>query len=422
MRLTNHKASGDGAIARRFHFAPLAYSVLEQRCRWLEATLVLWLLAPSLAAAVTFTNLHSFLVTTLGREPQAPVAIGSDGNLYGTTTAGGVNVGQGTVFKITTNGLATLLHTFTGAADGGASASALIQWTDGSFYGTTSGGGTYGSGTVFKITTGGVLTTLVQFTGGNDGGTPAGGLVMGPDGNFYGVTVNGGVWLLGTVFRMAPGGQLTTLLSFANTNGAFPNAPLTVGRDGKLYGTTTGGGVYNGDTLFQISTNGAFNRIRSFGSTESDPYIPYGPLVQGLDGNFYGTAYYGGANNLGCVFKINTSGAFTNLYSFGTVTNTNGNPLDGSNPYGGLVFGSDGNLYGTTETGGTNDPGSGGDGTIFRITSAGVLTTLTLSLMGSMGPHQMLDCCLSAEISMGQLSKVESLLVSRATAPYSRSG
>jgi uncharacterized repeat protein (TIGR03803 family) len=178
-------ASSSGLIASRFYVARLRRAVSAQR-RWLKATLVLWLLAPSFVSAVTFTNLHSFLVKSLGSRPFAPVALGSDGNLYGTTSADGTNGGQGAVFKVTTNGVATLLHTFTGGADGGDAESALVQWTDGSFYGTTRGGGVYSNGTVFKITTNGALTTLVQFTGGNDGSVPVGGLVPCPDGNFMG--------------------------------------------------------------------------------------------------------------------------------------------------------------------------------------------------------------------------------------------
>jgi uncharacterized repeat protein (TIGR03803 family) len=346
-----------------------------RNCR-LSATLVLGLLAPSLATAVTFTNLHSFLVTPYGSQPLAPLALGSDGNLYGTASAGGPNVGQGTVFKITTNGLPTLLHSFTGAADGSDAESALIQWTDGSFYGTTRGGGVFSNGTAFKITTNGILTTLVQFTGGDDGSTPVGGLALGQDGNFYGATEYGGTHGFGTVFRLAPSGQLTTLFAFNDINGSFPLAPLVLGRDGNFYGTTSGGGTYSGGTVFQIATNGALAKVVALGATSSDPQNPEGPLVQGADGTFYGTAYDGGSNGQGCVFKITSSGALTNLYSFGTFSDSNGNPMDGSHPAGGLVFGSDRNLYGTTESGGTNDPSSGGDGTIFRITPAGALTTL----------------------------------------------
>jgi uncharacterized repeat protein (TIGR03803 family) len=356
-------------ISEEFRFRGLTVSALA-------CYLVLSLLAPSLADAVTFTNLHSFLVKSLGSRPLAPVALGSDGNLYGTTSADGTNGGQGAVFKVTTNGVGTLLHTFTGGADGGDAESALVQWTDSTFYGTTRGGGVYSNGTVFKITTNGALTTLVQFTGGNDGSIPVGGLVLCPDGNFYGATMNGGSNGFGTVFRLAPNGQLTTILAFRGTNGANPWAPLTLGRDGKLYGTTTAGGAHNDGTVFQITTNGALVTLYSLAPTPSDPYMPEGQLVQGADGNFYGTASSGGINFVGCVFKITTAGVLTTMYSFGTVHDSNGYPLDGSDPVGGLVFGSDGNLYGTTELGGTNEIDYGGDGTIFRITPAGVLTTV----------------------------------------------
>jgi uncharacterized repeat protein (TIGR03803 family) len=378
--MKRHKpaASGNGAVTLLAYFERRGRAASDP-APWLSATLVLWLLGPSFAAAVTFTNLHSFQLAPLGAQPLAPLALGSDGNLYGTTSAGGPNNGQGTVFKMNTNGLATLLYTFSGGADQGLPESALTLGADGCFYGTTSGGGanSLGFGTVFKITTNGVLTTLVQFSGGNDGSTPVGGLVLGPDGSFYGATEGGGAYGFGTVFRLAPNGQFTNLFSFDFTNnGDIPVGPLALGRDGRLYGTTTSGGVYNAGTVFQIATNGALATLRSLGASPSDPQSVEAPLVQGADGSFYGTAYGGGDNRLGCVFRITTSGALTNLYSFGTITNSDGNPLDGAHPFGGLVFGSDGNLYGTTESGGTNALSSGGDGTIFRITPAGALTTL----------------------------------------------
>jgi uncharacterized repeat protein (TIGR03803 family) len=158
-----------------------------------------------------------------------------------------------------------------------------------------------------------------------------------------------------------------------------------LGRDGRLYGTTASGGAHRNGTVFQTTTNGDLLTLYSFAPTPSDPYNPEGPLVQGADGNFYGTAHDGGVKFLGCVFKITTTGVLTTLYSFGTVHDSNGDPLDGSNPVGGLVFGSDGNLYGTTELGGTNEIDYGGDGTIFRITPAGVLTTLYFFYDGADG-------------------------------------
>ncbi|PWU11116.1 MAG: hypothetical protein C5B50_24015 [Verrucomicrobia bacterium] len=338
--------------------------------------MIVWLLVSSQADAVTFTNLHSF--QNVGSRPLAPLALGPDGNLYGTTSGMGSKQSC-TVFKVTTNGLATLLHSFGDQASDGADAeSALIQGVNASFYGTTRGGGYYEAGTVFNITTNGTLATLIEFTGGGDGGTPVGGLSLARDGNFYGATESGGAYGLGTIFRMTPDALLTTLYAFDRTNGATPLAPLVLGGDGSLYGTTTSGGLFNAGTFFQITTNGALSTLDSFVSKPAGVQNPNpeAPLVQGADGNFYGTGYSGGAHGLGCVFRITTNGALTHLYSFGTVTNSSGKPLDGARPRCGLVFGSDGNLYGTTESGGTNDLSLGGDGTIFKITTAGVLTSL----------------------------------------------
>ena len=149
-----------------------------------------------------FTNLHSFLSTD-GANPYAGLTLGSDGYFYGTTYQGGTGGGNGTVFRIATNGALTSLHSFTGGNDGAFPDAVLALGSDGNLYGTTSGGGTnYGSGTIFRMTTAGVLTTLYTFTGGNDGASPGAGLVMGGDGSFYGTTSLGGPNQYGTVFRL----------------------------------------------------------------------------------------------------------------------------------------------------------------------------------------------------------------------------
>jgi uncharacterized repeat protein (TIGR03803 family) len=168
-------------------------------------------------AGVVFTSLHSFQVFYNGENPYAGLVQGSDGNFYGTTYQGGTN-GAGTVFKISTNGALTSLYSFTGGNDGRWPTAGLVQGSDGNSYGTTSEGGTNGSGTVFKISTNGVLASLYSFTGGNDGAYPNAGLVQGSDGNFYGTTANGGGGGAGTVFRLtvAPGFQAVTL-----TNGTL---------------------------------------------------------------------------------------------------------------------------------------------------------------------------------------------------------
>src|SRR5665213_1078577 len=326
------------------------------------------LVAPVLEsrAAVVLTTLHSFHVTTNGAAPQAALVLGGDGYFYGTTAAGGTNGGYGTVFKIGTNGALTSLHSFSGGTDG-SQPEGLVQGSDGNFYGATAPF-FYVNGTVFKISANGALTTLHFFTGGSDGGHPNGGLVEGADGYFYGTTAGGGsnAGNNGTVFKISATGALTTLYSFTGTNdGRGPNGGLVEGTDGYFYGTTAGGGTNGGNgTVFKISTNGALTSLHSF-SGGTDGSQPEG-LVQGSDGNFYGTTDSGGTSyGWGTVFKISATGALTTLYSF---TGTN----DGGGPVAGLAQGSDSYFYGTTEGGGTN----GGNGTVFKISAKGALTTL----------------------------------------------
>jgi uncharacterized repeat protein (TIGR03803 family) len=301
--------------------------------------------------------------------PAAALLQGTNGNFYGTTEYGGAS-GKGTVFQVTTNGTLTTLVSFNGA-NGSHPVAALAAGSDGNFYGTTEYGGTNGNnGTVFQMTPGGALTTLVSFNGTN-GSYPAAGLVLGSDGNFYGTTSlgGGGTNDFGTVFQISPNGVLTSLYSFTNGNdGADPVAGLVQGSDGNFYGTAVGGGTNDSGAIFEISTNGVLTSLYSF-TNGVDGGNPAGGLVQGSDGNFYGTSTYAGNNNLnagsgfGTVFKLTPGGSLTALVAFeGT---------NGSSCVGGLVQGSDGNFYGTTEGGGT-----GVGGTVFQMTPAGVVTTL----------------------------------------------
>jgi uncharacterized repeat protein (TIGR03803 family) len=334
-------------------------------------------------AGALLTTLHSFGVYTNGANPIAGLVQASDGYLYGTTYGGGTNGGNGTVFKISTNGVLTSLHSFTGGNDG-IYPNGLVQGSDGNFYGTTEYGGGGSWGTVFRISTNGVFTTLHSFAGGNDGGWPQGVLVQGSDGNFYGTTSSGGTnsspfdpfhnASFGTVFQISTAGVLASLYSF--TGGGDGNGPnsLVQGSDGNLYGTTSGGGTkgvqYGGyGTFFRITTNGALTTLHSFAG-DIEGQGPVG-LVQGSNGYFYGTTSAGGPNWSGTVFKISTDGALTTLYSF-----TGGN--DGGGPNG-LVQGSDGYFYGTTEEGGNGlspDMWPSGNGTVFRISPNGALTSL----------------------------------------------
>lgn len=361
---------------------------------------VLVTLAPARVAPAqqTFKVLLSFDKAN-GSYPTAGLVQGFDGNLYGTASSGGPNT-AGTVFKLSPAGRLTTLYSFcaqTNCTDGYSPDAGLARASDGNFYGTTYYGGNtrngVGWGTVFKTTSTGMLTTLYSFcaqSGCPDGANPSG-LVLGPDGNFYGTTFYGGVngsgfcSGCGTVFRITAAGQLTTLYSFCAqtdcTDGFFPIAGLVLGADGNFYGTTTGGGDNPGTecnrvgcgTVFKITPAGKLTTLHSFCSAGcADGFFPAAGLIQADDGNFYGTTEFGGANlRYGTVFRITAAGSLTRLYSFCAQPTC----ADGAFPVTSLVQATDGNLYGTTETGGGLGV-NGGSGTVYRITLQGNLTSL----------------------------------------------
>ena len=313
------------------------------------------------APGVTLSTLWSFTGGNSGKFLYSPLAQGRDGNFYGTTIEGGTS-SDGTVFRVNTNGSLTTLFSFNGN-NGATPYGGLALGRDGFFYGTAFSGGSYSNGTVFRITTGGVLSTLTTFNG-NNGMNPVAGLVLGSDGFFYGTAYQGGAYGYGTVFRVSISGALTTLVSFNYTDGAYPSPVLVQGGDGNFYGTTENGGTKGGaGTVFKVTPSGTFTSLYSF-SGGNDGSVPIAGVVQGVDGNFYGTTYQGGTYGFGTVFQLAPSGALTTLYSF-----IGGS--DGTSPWGGLVQARDGNLYGTTQGGGTY-----GFGTVFQIAPTGLLTTL----------------------------------------------
>jgi uncharacterized repeat protein (TIGR03803 family) len=303
------------------------------------------------------------------KNPRGELVEGSAGNFYGTTTFGGTNGENGTVFQMTPSGTLTLLHSF-GGSDGSLPSAGLASGNDGFWYGTAAAGGANGDfGVVFRISTTGDLTVLHSFSG-SDGDAPRAALARGNDGNFYGTTAFGGTnGDHGTVFQITPGGIFTSLFSFNGTNGSRPMSRLVQGNDGAFYGTTSeggsgyGGAIFGGDgTVFRIASGGGFTSLFSFhGNDGSDPEAG---MVKGNDGNFYGTTQSGGANgDNGTVFKISPAGSLTTLHSF--------DGADGNYPLGCLALGSDGNFYGTTA--GDNATAFG---TIFRIAPGGALTTM----------------------------------------------
>lgn len=344
------------------------------------------------------TLLHDFTGTD-GANPLGVLVEGSDGYSYGTTNWGGT-YNEGTIFKMDSSGNLSTLYSFTGGSDGGDVEAGLTLGTDGYFYGVTFQGGAYGAGTVFRVDSLGNLNTLYSFTGGTDGFGPGSSLIQAADGNFYGTTEAGGnlsceIWPIagcGTIFKVDATGHLSTLYSFTGgTDGANPSEALMQAADGEFYGTTLFGGDpscsvsgYTGcGTIFKITSAGSFKLIHEFsGGTEGG--VPFSSLIQAGDGDFYGTATAGGDlscavyasgenyptyTGCGTVFKMDSVGNVTALYSF------KGSPNDGSNPFATLIEGPDGFLYGTTRWGGadTSCPytTNGGCGTIFKVSGPG---------------------------------------------------
>jgi uncharacterized repeat protein (TIGR03803 family) len=329
---------------------------------------------PQARGDVGLVTLHCFGAGVDGSTPNGLV-MGADGSLYGTTQGGG-GYQSGTVFEMSTSGDLTILAGFNSIADGSMPAAPLTPGKNGAFYGSTENDGLYFKGTLFKIDAGGTFTTLAAFDGTNNGANPIGPLVLGGDGSLYGTASWGGAGGMGTVFKLSAEGTLTALVAFDGTNGAQPHGGLALGADGLLYGTTEGYNSCNG-TAFKASTSGQLTTLCSFGNP-GNGYFPIGGLTQGTDGNWYGTTQAGGTNTqdpygvgYGTVFQVTPSGALTTLVSF--------NGANGWSPQAGLVQGSDGNFYGTTAQGGdslTPAFGSTGAGTIFKVTPGGLLTDL----------------------------------------------
>jgi uncharacterized repeat protein (TIGR03803 family) len=318
---------------------------------------------------------------------------GTDGNFYGTSFAGAYS-GGGTFFRVTPTGTLAVLYTFcakNNCADGAAPVGTLVQGTDGNFYGATEFGGAVdnnlcspispGCGTVYKMTPGGKLTTLYSFCSQvsnevcEDGAMPQAGLIQATDGNLYGTTC--GYNCVGTVFKITMAGALTTLHSFSVTDGASPYSQLLQATNGNIYGTTSEGGTLQNGTVFEISTKGTFSSLYSFAGDGQDEgsFTAPNTLIQGANGYLYGTTFSGGKELEGTVFEMTLKGAATLLHTF-CLAQGSGVCPDGASPRAGLALGTDGNFYGTTAAGGAIGTNGFADGTIFRITPTGTLTTL----------------------------------------------
>ncbi|MBS0380725.1 MAG: hypothetical protein JSS29_19770 [Proteobacteria bacterium] len=331
------------------------------------------------------TVLYSFKGADDGADPTTSLIEGRDGNLYGTTGAGGANGSGGTVFRITTAGVLTVLHSFKNATfTDGSVPSGVVQASDGNFYGVTTYGGATGNGTVFQVTPAGAETVLYSFVNGlGDGFNPSGTLIQATDGNLYGTAPYGGAYSNGAIFKVSLSGQESILYSFnASANDGFsPGSGVIQASDGNLYGTTPGNGTnvnVSFGAVFKVTLSGQETLVYTFkGLTASDGQLPDAGVIQGSDGNFYGTTTEGGSGVSGTVFKLTPGGVETVLSNF----NDGGSAaLNGYNPVTSLLQASDGNLYGINNLGGAYNS----DGTVYQVTPQGV-TTLIYSFGANAG-------------------------------------
>jgi uncharacterized repeat protein (TIGR03803 family) len=336
------------------------------------------LLAVTAATAQTYTNLYAYPGTdnnTSGITWPSVMSQGQDGDLYSTIQTNG-SYQYGSVYKMSTSGGYTLLYSFCGEGSPCASTGAnptggvTLGW-DGNLWGTTYNGGKDGAGTAFKMTPAGDLTSLYSFTNGKDDSAPTYTLLQGQDGNMYGVSEAQYEGQYGSFFKLTTKGKISAY-PFDYTDGSSPNLPVQ-GTDLNFYGTTQGGGnaACACGVIYKATAAGKITVLHNFSgyvsSTQYDGARPIGILVEGADGSYYGTTYQGGEYNAGTVFKITPSGTYTLLHSFSFQAPT----YDGQLPIAGLTLGTDGNFYGTTAYGGTQNGGA-----IFEITPAGKETVL----------------------------------------------
>jgi uncharacterized repeat protein (TIGR03803 family) len=321
-----------------------------------------------------------------GRGPYAGVTFDTAGNLYGTTLGGGADRCAnayvcGTVFELTAAGTEKVLHSFgnpyryDGAQGDGTYPFAGVIFDDaGNLYGTTSFGGDlecggYGCGTIFRLTSKGkgkikekILYRFGRHAG--DGENPYAGLIFDNAGNLYGTTFDGGYYGYGTVFELTAAGKEKVLYSFGRYpgDGLHPEAGLIFDNAGNLYSTTIYGGAYGDGTVFELTADGTENILNSFGSP-GDVENPIGGLIFDSNGNLYGSASFGGAYYAGAVFELTAAGTEKVLYTFGSQTG------DGLYPYATPIFDNNGNLYGTTSHGGDLEcEAPYGCGTVFKLT------------------------------------------------------
>jgi uncharacterized repeat protein (TIGR03803 family) len=341
-------------------------------------------------------SIYSFRGGKRGANPYGGLAIDGAGVLYGTTANGGISNG-GTVFSLIPpsspggSWAETVIYTFKGGGDGGAPEAAVAIGSSGVLYGTTVGGGDSGNGTVFSLAPPSpparawTESILYSFTGGSDGGTPASSLLIGSGGVLYGATSWGGTGTCvsdgigcGTVFSLSPpaslGGSWTekVLYSFGGSDGFSPSGPVTIGSGGVLYGTTTEGGPSGTGTVFSLTPpahlGGAWAEavLCGFGDSTEGTF-PVGGVVIGSGGVLFGTTKEGGGSNQGTVFSLTPPASPGSPWTETVLYNFTGGS-DGGEPLAGVAIDNSGVLYGTTEYGGIRKRRNSGCGTVFMLT------------------------------------------------------
>ena len=329
---------------------------------------------PAVADGYTLTALASFNGSNGAQPNESGLMRDTQGNLFGTTEAGGA-FGRGTVFEIAAgSNTITTLAPFNGANGAAPRGGLLLNAQGNLFFGTTQSGGANNNGTVFEIAAGSnTITTLASFNGAN-GTSPSGSLVRDAQGNLFGTTQFGGANDAGTVFEIAAGIRFpTTLASFNFFNGFQPVGGLIRDAQGNLYGATNQGGSNNNGTVFEIAAgSGTITTLATFDRPGSLVF-PSGPVVRDAQGNLFGTTQFGGAFGRGMVFEIAAgSSILTTLASF--------NGADGNAPGAGLLRDAQGNLFGTTFFGGAFDRG-----TVFEIAAGSNTITTLASFNGANG-------------------------------------
>ena len=343
------------------------------------ALTLLPLVAAQSAQAQTYTVLHTFTGGADGGIALGRLTRDAAGNLYGTTWAGG-DFGGGTVFKLDPSGNETVLHAFSATPDDAGNPMGGVTRYKGALYGTSWGGGPNRYGTVYKVDLSGNFTLLFSLYG-SFGQNPNGGVIVDAKGNIYGTAAYGGAQSAGTVFAIDSAGNASVLHAF-NPNkwdGRYPNGGLLGDTAGNIYGTTTewgnSGNMYGG-MVFSVSKKHAYTPLYNF-TAGADGRYPQAGLIRDEQSNLYGTTAGGGTFGVGTVYKIDTAGNHTVLYSFS-------GGADGLSPWSSLARDAAGNLYGTT-SGGIYDGSGKGFGTVFKLDTSGTLTTLYAFNGGSDG-------------------------------------